>query len=284
MAVAARWAQAELGLRRVAILDWDVHHGNGTQAILGDDPSILFVLAAPSGLFYPGTGGPGEQGETLVNLPKLAAGTDDGGYLEAFERAEAAVAAFEPELLLVSASFDAHGSRTRSSELRLSTQEIFAELARRAGASRPARGRAVLEGGFYNLDTLPDLVAAALERLRLSYRPRPAASCSSASRREETPSFASMFLTCERTVCSEMKRRLAISSVPRCWSRSSRTSSSRAESLSAIDCGTTPCRWPPSPHLRHQAACDGAGESSLSACDTAQEGDDPLRAARSSRT
>ncbi len=156
VAVAARWAQAELGLGRVAILDWDVHHGNGTQAIVGDDPSILFV-SLHQWPFYPGTGGPGEQGKTLVNLP-LAAGTDDGGYLEAFERAEAAVAAFEPELLLVSAGFDAHVEDPLS-ELRLST-EIFAELARRAGALAP-RVAAVLEGG-YNLDTLPDLVAAAL--------------------------------------------------------------------------------------------------------------------------
>jgi acetoin utilization deacetylase AcuC-like enzyme len=157
VAIAARWAQAELGLGRVAILDWDVHHGNGTQAIVGDDPSILFV-SLHQWPFYPGTGGPGEQGRTLLNLP-LPAGTDDHGYLTAFERAEAAVASFEPELLLVSAGFDAHVDDPLA-ELRLTT-EIFIELACRAGALAP-RVAAVLEGG-YNLETLPDLVAAALD-------------------------------------------------------------------------------------------------------------------------
>src|SRR5688572_720435 len=61
IAIAARWAQAELAIERVAILDWDVHHGNGTQEIVGDDPSIFFV-SLHQWPFYPGTGGPGEQG------------------------------------------------------------------------------------------------------------------------------------------------------------------------------------------------------------------------------
>ena len=156
VAIAARWAQAELGIERVAILDWDVHHGNGTQAILGDDPTILFV-SLHQWPFYPGTGGPGEQGETLVNLP-LSAGTGDEGYLEAFELAERAVEAFEPGLLLVSAGFDAHREDPLA-ELELST-EIFEELARRASRLAP-RLAAVLEGG-YNLETLPDLVGSAL--------------------------------------------------------------------------------------------------------------------------
>ena len=82
IAIAARWAQAELGVGRVAVLDWDVHHGNGTQAIVGDDPSILFA-SLHQWPFYPGSGGPAEQGETLLNLP-LPAGTGDEGYLEAF--------------------------------------------------------------------------------------------------------------------------------------------------------------------------------------------------------
>jgi acetoin utilization deacetylase AcuC-like enzyme len=80
IAIAARWAQAELGLERVAVLDWDVHHGNGTQDVLGDDESILFV-SLHQWPFYPGTGGPYEQGPTLVNIP-LPAGTDDAAYLE----------------------------------------------------------------------------------------------------------------------------------------------------------------------------------------------------------
>ena len=91
IAIAARWAQAELGFERVAIVDWDVHHGNGTQDIVGDDPTIFFA-SLHQWPFYPGTGGPHEQGETLVNLP-LAAGTGDAGYIEAFETVERAVAA-----------------------------------------------------------------------------------------------------------------------------------------------------------------------------------------------
>lgn len=108
VAVAARFAQDELDLERVAILDWDVHHGNGTQAIVGDDPSVLFV-SLHQWPFYPGTGGPDDQGDTVVNIP-LPAGTGDKAYLAAFERAERAIEAFEPELLLVSAGFDAHAA------------------------------------------------------------------------------------------------------------------------------------------------------------------------------
>jgi acetoin utilization deacetylase AcuC-like enzyme len=156
VAVAARWAQAELGVGRVAILDWDVHHGNGTQTILAGDPSIFFV-SLHQWPFYPGSGGPDEQGETLLNLP-LPAGTGDDAYLAAFEYAERAVAAFEPELLLVSAGFDAHAEDPLA-QLELSTG-TFEELARRASALAPRVG-AVLEGG-YNLATLPDLVGAAL--------------------------------------------------------------------------------------------------------------------------
>jgi acetoin utilization deacetylase AcuC-like enzyme len=157
IAIAARWAQAELGAGRVAILDWDVHHGNGTQDILGDDPTVLFV-SLHQWPFYPGTGGPGEQGDTLLNIP-LAAGTSDDAYLEEFVRAERTIAAFEPELLLVSAGFDAHLEDPLAG-LRLSN-EAFRELARRASQLAP-RVAALLEGG-YNLDTLPDLVTAALE-------------------------------------------------------------------------------------------------------------------------
>jgi acetoin utilization deacetylase AcuC-like enzyme len=160
VAIAARWAQSELGIGRVAILDWDVHHGNGTQAIVADDPTIFFA-SLHQWPFYPGTGGPDEQGATLLNLP-LPAGTGDEAYLEAFEAAEAAVASFEPELLLVSAGFDAHLDDPLA-ELRLSTG-VFEELARRAARLAPRVG-AVLEGG-YNLATLADLVESALTGFR----------------------------------------------------------------------------------------------------------------------
>jgi acetoin utilization deacetylase AcuC-like enzyme len=157
VAIAARWAQAELGLGRVAIVDWDVHHGNGTQDVVGDDDSILFV-SLHQWPFYPGTGGPYEQGSTLVNIP-LEAGTGDDGYLEAWDTVERAVSAFEPELLLVSAGFDAHVDDPLAG-MRV-TADGFRELARRSTALAP-RVAGVLEGG-YNLATLPDLVSAALE-------------------------------------------------------------------------------------------------------------------------
>jgi acetoin utilization deacetylase AcuC-like enzyme len=156
VAIAARWAQAELGVSRVAIVDWDVHHGNGTQDIVADDPTILFASMHQWPL-YPGTGGPYEQGETLLNLP-LPPGTGDAGYFDAWATVERAVHRFAPELLIISAGFDAHVEDPLA-DMEL-TADGFAELARRASSLAP-RVAAVLEGG-YNLSTLPDLVGAAL--------------------------------------------------------------------------------------------------------------------------
>jgi acetoin utilization deacetylase AcuC-like enzyme len=157
VAIAARWAQAELDIERVAIVDWDVHHGNGTQDVVADDPSILFV-SLHQWPFYPGTGGPYEQGETLVNLP-LAAGSGDAEYFEAWETVERSVRRFDPQLLLVSCGFDAHVEDPLA-DMEL-TADGFRELARRASQLAP-RVAAVLEGG-YNLRTLPTLLEAALE-------------------------------------------------------------------------------------------------------------------------
>jgi acetoin utilization deacetylase AcuC-like enzyme len=158
IAIAARYAQAELGLERVAIVDWDVHHGNGTEDIFRNDPSVLFV-SLHQWPFYPGTGGPEEQGETLMNIP-LPAGSTDEDYLRACtQRVEPAVAAFEPDLVLVSAGFDAHEEDPLAGML--VTEAGFRELAGRSAALGPKMA-AVLEGG-YNLETLPRLVTAALE-------------------------------------------------------------------------------------------------------------------------
>jgi acetoin utilization deacetylase AcuC-like enzyme len=159
VAIGARHAQTELGVERVAILDWDVHHGNGTEAIFRDDPSVLYVSLHQWPL-YPGTGGPDDQGETLVNVP-LSAGSTDEDYLRAWDdHVEPAMRRFDPELLLVSAGFDAHEEDPIAQML--VTEAGFRELARRSAVLAP-RVAAVLEGG-YNIDTLPDLVAAALER------------------------------------------------------------------------------------------------------------------------
>jgi acetoin utilization deacetylase AcuC-like enzyme len=158
VAIAARWAQAELGAGRVAILDWDVHHGNGTQAIFWNDPTVFFA-SLHQWPFYPGTGGPDEQDETTLNIP-LAAGSGDDEFLGALDELVApALARFEPELLLVSAGFDAHASDPLA--LMQVSENGFRELARRSTAYAP-RVAAVLEGG-YNLETLPALVAAAHE-------------------------------------------------------------------------------------------------------------------------
>jgi len=158
VAVAARVAQQRLGLERVAIVDFDVHHGNGTEAIFGEDDGVLFV-SLHQWPFYPGSGGPNDQGATTVNVP-LQAGSGDAEYLDAFDRvAEPAVAAFEPELLLVSAGFDAAAGDPLGG-MRVS-EEGFRELARRCRALCD-QVAAVLEGG-YNLETLPGLVDAALD-------------------------------------------------------------------------------------------------------------------------
>jgi acetoin utilization deacetylase AcuC-like enzyme len=157
-AVAARRAQAQDGARRIAILDWDVHHGNGTEAIFRDDADVLYV-SMHEWPFYPGTGGPDDQGETVVNVP-LPAGSTDEDYLAAFDaRVEPAISRFDPELLIVSAGFDAHEADPIA--YMLVTEAGFRELARRSAALAP-RVAAVLEGG-YNLATLPTLVAAALD-------------------------------------------------------------------------------------------------------------------------
>jgi acetoin utilization deacetylase AcuC-like enzyme len=158
VAIAARHARAELGLERVAILDWDVHHGNGTQAIFAGDDSVLFV-SLHQWPFYPGTGGPDDQAETTLNVP-LRAGSGDAEYAAAFSAVvEPAVRAFEPELVVVSAGFDAH-ERDPLADMQV-TEAGFRELARRSAALAP-RVAAVLEGG-YNVETLPRLVRAAHE-------------------------------------------------------------------------------------------------------------------------
>ena len=158
VAVAAKHAQAVLGLERVAILDWDVHHGNGTQDVFWDDPTVLFV-SLHQWPFYPGSGGPQEQADTIVNVP-MSAGSGDEEYLRTFDHVVApALDRFGPDLVIVSAGFDAHEDDPLAGMS--VTANGFRELARRTAAMSP-RLAAVLEGG-YNLETLPGLVGAALD-------------------------------------------------------------------------------------------------------------------------
>lgn len=166
IAVAAEHALAE-GIERVLIVDWDVHHGNGTQDAFYESDRVLFTSIHQSPL-YPGTGATSERGagEGLgytINIP-LAAGAGDAAYAEVFDRVIApAAAAFRPELVLVSAGFDAHASDPLAN-MRLS-ERGFADLARRTLqiADEHAEGRivAVLEGG-YDPEALAESVVATL--------------------------------------------------------------------------------------------------------------------------
>jgi acetoin utilization deacetylase AcuC-like enzyme len=159
VAIAARYAQTELGLERVAIVDYDVHHGNGTDAIFRGDVSVLYASLHQFGRVFPGTGGPGTSDASTINVP-LAAGSGDDEWLTAFaEVVEPAVRAFEPDVLLVSAGFDAHEAEDIYLVDMRVTERGFHELSRRCAALAP-RVAAVLEGG-YNLETLPGLVDAA---------------------------------------------------------------------------------------------------------------------------
>ena len=156
IAVAARHAQEKYGVQRIAIIDFDVHHGNGTQDIFYDDPSVLFISSHMfSPWFYPGSGGFAEFGRGKgmgwnMNIP-LPPGVGDRGYERVFERIiEPAVEMFRPELILVSAGFDAHW-RDPLAQMQLSIFG-YAALCKRliALAHRVCHGRAafVLEGGY----------------------------------------------------------------------------------------------------------------------------------------
>jgi len=151
VAIAARHAQKAHGAERVAIVDWDVHHGNGTQDIFWSDPSVLYGSTHEMPL-YPGTGATSERGEhdTIVNAP-LRAGDGGERFREAFETVILPrVEAFRPDLILISAGFDAHW-RDPVANLQL-TEADFAWATRKLMdiAERRCGGRVVslLEGGY----------------------------------------------------------------------------------------------------------------------------------------
>jgi acetoin utilization deacetylase AcuC-like enzyme len=160
-AIAARHAQKAHGIGRVAILDWDVHHGNGTQAIVWDDPSILYASTHQMPL-YPGTGAASETGAGNIFNAPLSAGDEGAEFQEALnERVFPAIAKFAPELIIISAGFDAHWRDPLASVNLREEDFAWATEAVMRLADRHCSGRVVslLEGG-YDLTGLGDSVAA----------------------------------------------------------------------------------------------------------------------------
>ena len=158
--VAARHAQAAHGAERVAIIDFDVHHGNGSQACVEADGTILYASSHQWPL-YPGTGDRRERGcGNIFNAP-LRAGADGAAFREAWEGLLPAIEGFDPDLLVISAGFDAH-ARDPLAQLRLSEADFARVSEALCGiAERRCGGRVVslLEGG-YDLDALASSTAA----------------------------------------------------------------------------------------------------------------------------
>lgn len=160
-AIAARYAQRKYGIARACVVDFDVHHGNGSQEIFWSDPSVMYASTHQMPLF-PGTGATQERGDqdTVVNAP-LRPGNGSREFREAFDIAILPrLEAFAPELIVISAGFDAHWRDPLGSlELR---EEDFAWVTRKLMeiADKSAEGRivSVLEGG-YDLQGLRDSVA-----------------------------------------------------------------------------------------------------------------------------
>ena len=165
IAIAARHAQKR-GKKRVMIVDWDVHHGNGTQEAFYDDPSVLY-FSTHEYPHYPGTGWLDEagrgQGEGYnINVP-LPVGTDDSGFIAAFEEILIPAAhEFNPDIILISAGMDA-GYMDGLADMRMSVEgfSVLAAIIRSIAAKCGVKAAAVLEGG-YDLDILARSAAGIL--------------------------------------------------------------------------------------------------------------------------
>ncbi len=165
-AIAARHAQQAHGMERVAIIDWDVHHGNGTQEIFWSDPSVLYASTHQMPLF-PGTGALSESGAGNVFNAPLSPGDGTARFKQAFEeRILPAIEEFRPDLILISAGFDAH-RRDPLAEINLDAEDFDWATGKLMDiADRWANGRvaALLEGG-YDLKGLADSASAHIRRL-----------------------------------------------------------------------------------------------------------------------
>ena len=169
VAVAARHALDSLGASRVFVLDWDVHHGNGTNTIFHESRELLFcsIHQYP---FWPGSGpledvGAGEGEGFSVNLP-VPAGTGEDAFLSLVEHVCApAVRQFRPDLILISAGYDAHSEDPLGGlALETASYSAMTRQLRALGDELGAPVGAVLEGG-YDLGALADSVAATMEAL-----------------------------------------------------------------------------------------------------------------------
>ena len=181
VAIAARHLQRKHGFERIAIVDWDLHHGNGTEAIFYDDPSVLYV-SLHQYPFYPGTGAVTDTGRGSglgfnVNVP-FSAGVGDEGYVLALEEIIAPVLRqFAPQFVLVSAGFDCHwrdplGGMQVTEKGFLAMTRILLQVAEDVADGRLV---AVLEGG-YDLAHLPFCnlaIAESLAGLRAAFADDP---------------------------------------------------------------------------------------------------------------
>jgi acetoin utilization deacetylase AcuC-like enzyme len=161
-AIAARHAQRKYGIARAAVVDFDVHHGNGTQEIFWADPTMMYCSTHQMPLF-PGTGASGERGEhdTIVNAP-LAPNDGAAKFRSAFENLILPqLQKFAPEFIVISAGFDAH-RRDPLANINLDAEDfgwVTRKLMDVASASADGRVVSVLEGG-YDLQGLKESVAA----------------------------------------------------------------------------------------------------------------------------
>lgn len=170
IAIAARHLQDHHGIERVAIVDWDVHHGNGTQHAFYDDPSILY-FSIHQWPHYPGTGRRDETGEKAgkghtINVP-VAAGSTDTDFLDALRDVlRPAIDRFRPEFILISAGFDAHTDDPLSRTMVTTNgfAEMTREVAQMATTHCKSRIVSVLEGG-YSFGALSDSVEAHLKAM-----------------------------------------------------------------------------------------------------------------------
>jgi acetoin utilization deacetylase AcuC-like enzyme len=197
VAVAADYVVSHYGLSRVMIVDWDIHHGNGTQAAFYDREDVLF-FSTHRYPFYPGTGGLDETGAGkgkgyTVNVP-LPAGVGDEGYTQIFNEVLAPLAMrYRPELILVSAGYDAHMADPLgdTSVSVVGFAEMAAFVRELAGEIAECKGRvaAVLEGG-YNIQALAESVVATISVLGTPGDDKPSLPDLAASRKVREPDIA----------------------------------------------------------------------------------------------